>query len=640
MKKHYLYIMIAIISSVFTACDYLDLVPEKDIETFESIFERKASADVWLTQSTEFMASSSFTGFTANVGVTGADELVTGDQARKFCRLFKIGDGLQASQDPLDNIWTATYYSIRMLNTFIERIDDVYNMTDAEKRNWKAEAIAVKAFYYFELVKRYGPIVLVPKNIDVNADLSEMQIPRSHVDTCFNEIVRLLDEAIPELYYGRERIASHKLFPSREGAMALKARVLLYQASPLFNGNEFYVNFKDKSGKPYFSTEVDPEKWRRAAEAADEAVQLCLDLGYKLKNGEGDKATKLLNQMRNVEMSIWDPNYQGEEAIFLTGTSGCMHTYVVYTLPIFPEGHPDRWVSINGGVAPSMKMVEMFYTRNGLPLDMDKTWNYANRYKMGREVSNEYANVVELNADVLNLHLKREPRFYANIAADRCYWQRGATSDKNMLVECYQGETFGLHETYLDASTYQNLTGYYLKKFSRTEVPTYQYTSNVGSIGDCRWPMIRLAELYLIQAEAWNEYEGPSEKVYKPLNKVRERAGIPDVEDSWENFSTQPNRIKTKEGMRDIIRHENAVEFAFEGHRFWDLRRWKIAHEELNDKLLGWNVLGDNERKFYNNYEGPVVVWDKATFVSPRDYLYPIKAEEAMIAGYVQNPGW
>ena len=179
-----------------------------------------------------------------------------------------------------------------------------------------------------------------------------------------------------------------------------------------------------------------------------------------------------------------------------------------------------------------------------------------------------------------------------------------------------------------------------MKKFTRTELPTKGYANEVSTLGDCRWPVIRLAELYLIQAEAWNEYEGPSDKVYKPLNKVRERAGIPDVEASWEQFSNQPQKIKLKEGMREIIQQENFVEFAFEGHRFWDLRRWKLAHLELNDKLLGWNVLGTDARTFYNNFEGPVVVWDKAKFVAPRDYLFPLKAEEVLISGYVQNPGW
>ena len=640
MKK-YVILTIAVVASCLTACiDYLDQVPENDIETFETIFERRSTADVWFTQSTLDMANN-FVGF-FTPGVIGADEFVTGDYERSLgAKMLNIPDGLQLSQKPIGDVWGSTYYSLRLLNTFIQRIVDVYDMTEAEKINWRAEAMAVKAFYYFELVKRYGPIVLVPTNIDVNVDLQKMQVPRSHVDTCFNEIVRLLDEAIPDLYYSKEREASHKLFPSKEGAMALKAKVLLYQASPLFNGNDFYVNFKGKDGEPLFNTKYDPEKWKRAAEAADEVVALCESLGYKLITGDQDKATNLLNDMRDIELSIWEREYDGVEAVFMTGFQGALINSFPYLLPNFPEGYPEKESSARGTFGPSMKMVESFYTKNGLPLNMDKEWPYANRYKMGREVDNTYQGVVALNEDVLNLHLRREPRFYAHIAADRCYWQRGPVASKNLEVQAYRGEAFGLHESYLDASTRQNICGYYVKKYTRTEVQTSNYRSNSAVLGDCRWPVIRLAELYLMQAEAWNEYlNKPDDRVYEPLNKVRRRAGIPDVQDAWKKFSTHPQQVENQAGMREIIRQEKTVEFAFEGHRFWDLRRWKTAHLELNDKILGWNVLGDNARTFYNNYEGPVVVWSKVKFISPRDYLFPIKAEEVMISGYVQNPGW
>lgn len=338
MKK-YVILTIAVVASCLTACkDYLDQVPENDIETFETIFERRSTADVWFTQSTLDMANN-FVGF-FTPGVIGADEFVTGDYERSLgAKMLNIPDGLQLSQKPIGDVWGSTYYSLRLLNTFIQRIVDVYDMTEAEKINWRAEAMAVKAFYYFELVKRYGPIVLVPTNIDVNVDLQKMQVPRSHVDTCFNEIVRLLDEAIPDLYYSKEREASHKLFPSKEGAMALKAKVLLYQASPLFNGNDFYVNFKGKDGEPLFNTKYDPEKWKRAAEAADEVVALCESLGYKLITGDQDKATNLLNDMRDIELSIWEREYDGVEAVFMTGFQGALINSFPYLLPNFPEGY-------------------------------------------------------------------------------------------------------------------------------------------------------------------------------------------------------------------------------------------------------------------------------------------------------------
>ena len=153
---------------------------------------------------------------------------------------------------------------------------------------------------------------------------------------------------------------------------------------------------------------------------------------------------------------------------------------------------------------------------------------------------------------------------------------------------------------------------------------------------------MRLAELYLMKAEAWNEYlEAPDkEHVYEPLNEVRRRAGIPDVEEAWRDYAKNPDKVKTKEGMREIIHREWDVEFAFEGRRFWNLRRWLTAEGELNDNQYGWNIIGKDARQFYNNFEGPVPVWTKRKFVAPRDYLFPIGSEEILISGCVQNPGW
>ncbi len=98
--------------------------------------------------------------------------------------------------------------------------------------------------------------------------------------------------------------------------------------------------------------------------------------------------------------------------------------------------------------------------------------------------------------------------------------------------------------------------------------------------------------------------------------------------------------MDTKEGMRDIIRREINIELAFEGQRYWNLRRWKIAHEELNFKHRGWSVLAETAQRFYNNFEGPVEVGGGCKFTSPRDYLYPIQTEEVSISSIIQNPGW
>lgn len=96
----------------------------------------------------------------------------------------------------------------------------------------------------------------------------------------------------------------------------------------------------------------------------------------------------------------------------------------------------------------------------------------------------------------------------------------------------------------------------------------------------------------------------------------------------------------TREGMRDIIRQEINIEFAFEGHRFFNLRRWKTAHEELNEHPMGWNIIGENFEAFYNYGNGPIEVETVRKFTAPRDYLFPLRAEDVLISGLQQNPGW
>lgn len=628
---------------LFSGCDYLDIVPEEDIETVETIFEKREQVDEWLQTCYALLASRAAS-VQWDPAYLGTDEIAVGLWGRRYdyAGLY-IGDGLQMSQEPYGNLWhkNLCYAGIRYCNIFLEKIGGVYNMPQDEKDLWAAEIKALKAHFYFELMRRYGPIILVSGNIDANAETEVMQQPRSHFDTCVNVTVRLLDEAMQDLRPLEQKDQTRWAYHSLESAAALKAYVLLYAASPLFNGNPAYADLTNKNGEPLFTSNFDKEKWKRAAEAADEAIQISLAGGKHLISGNV-KSTELLGVMSDVENSVLAQNFDNEEALFmLRPYSTLSDLWGSMTLPYLKSSDPNYGSGMYGYVAPTIKMVEMYYTNNGLPIEADKTWGYASRYRQSKETSPLYRNVVPLNTDVLGLHLRREPRFYAHIAADRCYWQLGQTQADNLLVTAYQGEKFGTQSTiFNDIAIAQNITGYWMKKGSYSNIALRDYYYSIQR--EEAFIIFRLADLYLMKAEAWNEYlDAPDEEhVYAPLNEVRERAGIPDVETSWTNFSNTPDKVKTKEGMREIIQQEWNIEFAFEGRRFWNLRRWLTAAEELNDPLYGWNVIGKNAQAFYNNYEGPIVVWSKREFVAPRDYLFPIRAEEILISGCKQNPGW
>lgn len=652
MRNKIIYLIISIMS-LWGCSDYLDLVPENDIKSIESVFERRTSALNLLLTCYQGLFQSSMNTY-GDPAVTGADEYMTNSFSRTtsysnsttYLRPFLIAEGRQSANSPICDIWSkniktsegdfsSRYTSIRNCNTFIDNIDKVYDMDNDEKAQYKAEAYALKAYYYFELVRQYGPIVLVPENIGVGASIPEMQLPRSHVDTCFNTIVKLFDKAIPDLRPIKSLPKKEKASFSKEAAVAFKAKALLYAASPLFNGNDWYASFTNRDGEPLFSSVYDNSKWERAAIAIDDAIETCEKSGLGLYSGNTGENTEFLNTIKDIQKSVMPVLFESNELVF--GVLSMTKNSHKLKIPRYNKEkykHSYFCEDVSGNLNPTMRMVELFYTENGLPINQDKTYPYGYRYSMGEEERNKYIDVVKLNEPVLNLHLKREPRFYANIAADKCLWQRGT---RRVEMNPYKDGDHGTILDNIDIKTPQNLTGYWVKKF----VPVDFYApSNISTEIDFPAPVMRMADLYLMQAEAWNEFEGPSAKVYDAINKVRTRAGLPGVVEAWSSYALNPEKVANKTGLRDIIRQEIMIEFAFEGHRFWDMRRWKIAHENMNRSLKGWNVFGEDSKTFYNSFEGPIEVWKNNSFEFPRDYFWPISTEEISISNIKQNLGW
>lgn len=269
--KHVLsYLFISFL--LLTSCDsWLDVVPEEDIATIDSEFETYDQAYVWLKSAYVYMQD--LYSRYADVAHSGTDELVADNYLRNTVYYhpsgLDIASGRQNVLDPYGDTWFNLirssyrkdfYTQITLCNHFITRIDNVYNLSNKDKSEWKAEVVALKAFYYFELVRRYGPVMIVPDRFDPNQDVETLKLPRSHVDTCFNYIVRLCDEVVNMLPSCREKKSERRGYFNKEAVMALKARALCYQASDLFNGNPDYTNFKNKNGEPLFSATPDPKK--------------------------------------------------------------------------------------------------------------------------------------------------------------------------------------------------------------------------------------------------------------------------------------------------------------------------------------------------------------------------------------------
>ncbi|MDD3907813.1 MAG: RagB/SusD family nutrient uptake outer membrane protein [Bacteroidales bacterium] len=225
---------------------------------------------------------------------------------------------------------------------------------------------------------------------------------------------------------------------------------------------------------------------------------------------------------------------------------------------------------------PTQEMVDAYYMADGSKFDWDNPEHKADPYK------------------------NREPRFYASVLYNGAQW-------KGRIIETFVGGKDGFKEFGIDNYPNTTTTGYYLRKMINEK------TDNMAQKGTTAWSEVRYAEVLLNQAEALNE-AGKSGEALAPLNKVRQRAKLPNV--------TETNQSN----LRQIIREERKIELAFEGQRYWDLRRWRIALDVLGKKRMhGMKITKNTDNTF--NYE--IVDCDgKDRFFEERYYQFPIPLNE------------
>ena len=280
-------------------------------------------------------------------------------------------------------------------------------------------------------------------------------------------------------------------------------------------------------------------------------------------------------------------------------------------------------------------MVETFYTKNGVPISEDISWDYDNRFNITstNEDDEFHKYYIENDYSTAKLHLNREPRFYATIGFDGGKWFSLETPNIEQIphLNAKAGAPSGKNgfEIY-------SITGYFAKKLVHYE----NIISLQGStIKGYSFPIIRMADLYLNYAEALNEIkESPDAEVYEYIQAVRHNAGLDlggDILNTWSQYSNNPGKPNTKEGMREIIQNERMIELALEGYRYWDLRRWKLAEEYFSRPIRGWNIVRSDVEGFY---EVENIYY--RNFLK-KDYLWPISQNELLRnPNLIQNPGW
>ena len=636
MKKITQIVCLAVVMLLGISCKkYLDLAPN-NTGTLEYAFRNRNEAENYLF--TCYATLQQFADVTTNAGFTTSSEIIYPNNLTKHPideTGFNLLRGAQNSAEPGLNYWDgeksgkAIFRSIRRCNTMLENIDKPVDLSFAEKKRWTAEVKFLKAYYHFYLTRMYGPIPLIKSNLDITASTDEIKVKRAPIDSTFNDIVQLLDEAAPDLPPVIDNQAQELGRITKTIALSVKAEVLMTAASPLFNGNPDFVSTKNKDGQPLFSATYDPVKWVRAAAACKEAIEVCEANGLKLYSFIPPASITVLPDslrtvltLQNAVTEKWDLN---SELIWaLNPTFG----WQGYATPRLTQKGVVNIFSNPSTFAVPLSTQELFYSDKGVPINEDKTFDYAGRYsiKTGDEASRFY---IAKNYSTVKEHFNREPRFYASLGFDGGIWYGNG---KLNLTDMYHVEARGI-ESFAgpkDINTL-NITGYWPKKLAH-----YQsvYDDGFQTI-QYHLPLIRLAGLYLLYAEALNEVNGPSAEAYTYIDKVRTRAGLPGVVAAWTDYSKNPGKVGTKDGLRQIIHQERRLELVFEGQAGWDLRRWKELQSVLSLPMQGWNVYESAPANYYQ----PHTIF--TAIFGLRNYLWPIKDNSLIVNGnLVQNPYW
>lgn len=460
-----------------------------------------------------------------------------------------------------DNVWDRYFAGIAKCCTLLENSNhvnlDISRLDPAKRveyennlkdiRMWRAEAHFLRAYFNFELLKRYGPIPIIKSTLDINKDYSDT--PRPTMKEVVEFIANDCDMAADSLELTPWRNMNDAFGRATKGAaLALKSRLLLYAASPL------YVDFGDidEANKP-----SDATLWKAAADAAKAVIDLNQ---YALAPAYDD---------------LFKNDFQNKEYIFVRRYPSNSD----FEKSNFPVSYGGK-----GGTNPSQNLIDDYEMLDGTAFD----WN--DPVKAAHPFEN------------------RDERLLATVLMNGVLF-------KGKRVATYPGGA--------DAMPNPNATktGYYLRKFLNENV---NIQTGGGSDGHVV-PLFRLAEIYLNYAEALNEYDPTNPDIAVYLNKIRERVSLPDV----------PSGL-TQEQMRTLIHHERRVELAFEEHRFWDVRRWKVASSTLGAPVKGVKITQDDAGNFTYS---PVQVEQRV--FQPKMYWYPIPQSEVLkLHHWEQNKGW
>lgn len=646
MKKKAYHIYLLFLLSVVTgisSCNYLDVVPD-EIDTEEDAFSDYSAVLNYLYSCYSYLPESR--SGTSSLDLMTGDEVVTAFEHETFASFPK---GNYSSSNTVISYWNTFFNGLRQCYLFLENVDAVQDpdFTDALRTDFKAQVKFLIAYYHYMLIRCYGPVIIITGVEDVNQS-AENYKSRTSLDECVDFVCDLFDEAAADLPAVRSDASEFGLATS-VAAKALKAKMLLYAASPLFNyggGNpsaemkSYYEALKNNDGTALMPLSYDANKWTECQTAMKEAIEAAESAGFSLYDTndyteDGNTSPEDPYQHR-LRWSIMDYSTGGGNSEVIYADSRSEGYYGIQNKSM-PYCSGSAW----NGIAPTWAMLNRFYTKNGLPWDEDPETKNLDPLSIVT-VDEAHADEAAVGEETIQFNLNREPRFYAWVAFQGGYYEVTSAntlgayasdptydSEKRRLVcdfvlggNCSRGTTSSSRTNNYSPSGYLNKKGV---------SPDYSMTTSLQTPYFYPWPVIRLADLYLGYAEACVETNDlETAKTY--LNKVRERAGIPDVETSWSGVAAL-----TQDKMRDIVRQERMVEFYLENQNFWDMRRWLLAGEYFNTKAKGMNIDATSLVKFATLTE----IDFERKFTSPTNYLLPIPNSDLNTnENLVNNPGY
>lgn len=652
--------------------DYLNM--EKDIKdrmTIEKVFASKDYTEDWLATAYSYLIKNN-----ADMGYGGPWPFAFADDM--YHPTYKEFKEQTYVESKWQDSYKEAYLGIRQATIFIQNVDQCQLLTENQRADYKAQARFVRAFYYWKLLQKYGPIPLVPdEGQDYTQEYVDLYLSRSTYDECANYIADEMALAARDLPLQRELYSVAR--PTRGAALAVRARVLLFAASPLMNGNTdaYAAELINSEGKQLLSAEYDEGKWAKAAAAALDVMELpgdnnghCYTLYTAPSRVSADDDVAYPTTIKpyedgNFSKKNWPEGYadidpfESYRSVFNGELSASRNPELIFTRgqnqgdysikkQVF-EQLPTKAKGKNR-LCMTQKQCDAYYMYDGTDCpgkDSEIGRGDGSTRLTGFVTKTDVENGLykPLVAGVSLQYANREPRFYASVAYNGAVWalQQATLQEDRGPYTCWYYHAGG--ERYNGGSNGGLMTGIGVMKFVR---PTDTYDDGKGDhITNKSDVAIRYAEVLLIYAEALNEltdaYDIPSwdgvitrhisrtvEELKRGIQPIRIRAGVPDYESYV--YST-PSEFRKK------LKRERQIELMGEGHRYFDLRRWKDAATEESIPFYGCNTkMTEAEKELFHQ---PMRIDEVPVRFMERSYFWPFNIDELYRNHKLtQNPGW